>query len=154
MPFLKSLRLGGLLSFRPDSPVIDLTPLNVIIGANGSGKSNLIESIELLHAAPTAFAAAIRDGGGVQEWLWKGVKSSEPATIEAVIEGTKWFPELRYSLTFAAAGQRTEVVDEVLEEAAKRDPGARDVLFYYRFQHGRPMLNVRDTSGEYVSRKL
>jgi predicted ATPase len=84
MSFLKSLKLSGLLSFRHDSAAIELTPLNVIIGPNGSGKSNLIEAIELLHAAPTAFAAAIRDGGGVQEWLWKGVKVNEPATIEAI----------------------------------------------------------------------
>ena len=41
-----------------------------------------------------------------------------------------------------------------MEEAAKRDPEERDVLFYYRFQNGRPMLNVRDTSGKFVTRKL
>ena len=62
MPFLKSLRLDGLLSFPPGSEAIPLTPLNVLIGPNGSGKSNLIEGIELLHALPTGFASAIREG--------------------------------------------------------------------------------------------
>ena len=78
MAFLKSIRLSGLLSFPPDAAPLDLTPLNVLIGPNGSGKSNLIEAIELLHAAPTAFAAAIRDGGGVHEWLWKATRSASP----------------------------------------------------------------------------
>jgi predicted ATPase len=101
--FLKSIQLDGFLSFAPDSAPIDLTPLNVLIGPNGSGKSNLIEAVGLLHAAPMSFAAAIRDGGGVQEWLWKGDKSNRPATIEAVVQGTKPIPDLRYRLTFAAS---------------------------------------------------
>jgi predicted ATPase len=154
MAFLQSIKLSGFLSFPPDSPAIDLTPLNVLIGPNGSGKSNLIEAVELLHAAPTAFAAAIRDGGGVQEWLWKGSKGSEPATIETVVEGRKPVPDLRYRLMFAASGQRTEVIDEAVEETAKRSEREKDVFFYYRFQHGRPVLSVRNVSGGYASRNL
>ena len=142
MAFLKSIKLSGLLSFPPDSPAIELTGLNVLIGPNGSGKSNLIECIELLHAAPTAFAAAIRDGGGVQEWLWKGDKTSEPAILEATVGGTGTIPELRYQLAFAASQQRLEVVDETIEEAEKRNTGDSDVNFYYRFQRGRPVLNM------------
>src|ERR1700728_1660487 len=82
--FLKSLKLDGLLSFPPGAEAIPLTPLNVLIGPNASGKSNLLEAVELLHATPTAFAAAIRDGGGVQEWLWKGKEANGHATIEAL----------------------------------------------------------------------
>jgi predicted ATPase len=154
MAFLKSMKLSGFLSFPPGSAAIALSPLNVLIGPNGSGKSNLIEAIELLHAAPTAFAAAVRDGGGVQEWLWKGDKGNKPATIEVVVKGSNPIPDLRYRLAFVASGQRTEVIDEVVEETAKRDPNANDVFFYYRFQNGRPVLNVRDDSGSYVRRSL
>ena len=152
--FLKSIRLDGFLSFAPDSTPIDLKPLNVLIGPNGSGKSNLIEAVELLHAAPTAFAAAIRDGGGVQEWLWKGDKLNRPATIEAVIAGPDSEPDLRYRLTFAANGQRTEVIDEVVEEARKRFDNEKDVYFFYRFQHGRPALSVRTSEGGRERRSL
>lgn len=143
MPFLKSLKLSGLLSFPPDSKPLDLTPLNVLIGPNGAGKSNLIEAIELLHAAPTAFAAAIRDGGGVHEWLWKGSKKNiKSAAIEAIVEGQTPIPNLRYQLDFAASGQRLEVIDEVIEETEKRNTWEPDVYFYYRFQHGHPVLNT------------
>src|SRR3970040_1908912 len=116
MAFLQSLRLDGLLSFAPGSEAIPLTGLNVLIGPNGSGKSNLIEAIELLHATPTAFASAIRDGGGAREWLWKGESSTGSASIEALIRGTQPIPSLRYRLGFTASGQRTDVTDEVLEE--------------------------------------
>lgn len=144
MAFLQSLRLDGLLSFAPGSEAIPLTGLNVLIGPNGSGKSNLIEAIELLHATPTAFANAIRDGGGTQEWLWKGGSSNGSATIEVLIQGAQRIPDLRYRLSFTAAGQRTEVTDEVLEDTKKSRAGAQDVFFYYRFQAGNAVINVRD----------
>jgi predicted ATPase len=142
MALLKALQLQGLLSFAPDSEPIALTPLNVLIGPNGSGKSNLIEAIELLHAAPAAFADAIRDGSGAREWLWKGTGTNGHASIEAFIHGTPTISDLRYQLKFTASGQRTEVTDEVIEEARRR-AGERDVSFYYRFQAGRPVISVR-----------
>ena len=154
MVFLRSIRLSSFLSFPPDSDILSLEPLNVLIGPNGSGKSNLIEAIELLHATPTAFADAVRDGGGVQEWLWKGNKAPAPAMIEAIVAGAGAIPDLRYRLSFAASGQRTEVIDETIEESGKRSPSEKDVFFYYRFQKGRPVLNVRDTSGGYTPRSL
>jgi predicted ATPase len=154
MAFLRSIQLSGFLSFPPDSAVLRLEPLNVLIGPNGSGKSNLIEAIELLHATPTAFAEAIRHGGGVQEWLWKGTKAPTPAMIEAIIAGVGAIRDLRYRLSFAASGQRTEVIDETIEETEKRSPSEKDVFFYYRFQKGRPVLNVRDTAGAYMTRNL
>jgi predicted ATPase len=148
MSFLDSLRLDALLSFRPGSDPITLTPLNVLIGPNGSGKSNLIEAIELLHATPTAFADAIRDGGGAAEWIWKGdTGARSTATIEAVtcspkLRAVTKIPELRYRLSFKSVGQRTEVTDESIE---RTEPikGKKDVFFYYRYQDGRPVINVR-----------
>jgi len=144
--FLKSLRLDGLLSFPPGSEAVVLTPLNVLIGPNGSGKSNLIEAIELLHATPTAFANAIRDGGGAREWLWKGDGAHSSASIEALVHGSLPIPDLRYRLSFTASGQRTEVTDEAIEEIEKRRPFEPDVFFYYRFQAGRPTINVREVT--------
>ena len=39
---------------------------------DGSGKSNVIEALELLRSTPSDFAGAIRAGGSPQEWFWKG----------------------------------------------------------------------------------
>jgi predicted ATPase len=161
MSFLHSLRVDALLSFRPGSDPITLTPLNVIIGPNGSGKSNLIEAIELLHSTPTAFAAAIRDGGGAAEWLWKGDSGSSKkgATIEAIVQGANGKPqgrairELRYRLEFRAVGARTEVADEAIEEIQPK-AGQKDVFFYYRFQGGRPAINVKQPKGKWTERRL
>ena len=154
---IRDLRLDGLLSFAPGAEAFELRDLNVLIGPNGSGKSNLIEALELLSATPHDFAATVRDGGGPAEWLWKGGEAARPAEIEAVLEsGAPRGRPLRYRLTFTAVQSRLEILDEAVEEA-ERDPGrpdAPDVYFYYRFQDGRPVLNVRDHAGDMVERRL
>ena len=58
------IKLENLLSFGPDAQELKLTPLNVLIGPTGSGKSSLIEMIDLLRAAPGDFMAPIRKRGG------------------------------------------------------------------------------------------
>ena len=144
---IQKLRLDGLLSFAPDSEPFELRDLNVLIGPNGSGKSNLIEALELLSATPRDFAAAVRDGGGPAEWLWKGGDAVGPAEIEAVLEnGTPTGRPLRYRLRFTAVQGRVEVVDEAIEEAGRNPygPDLADVYFYYRFQQGHPAINIRD----------
>ncbi|MBA0188568.1 MULTISPECIES: AAA family ATPase [Pectobacterium] len=153
MNFINSLKLKGFLSFPPESEEITLGSLNVIIGPNGSGKSNLIESIELLHAIPSAFASAIRDGGGAREWLWKGDNTQSSASIEVNLTGPASGSELRYRLAFAAAGQRTEVIDEVLEDVEKKRSTAKDVFFYYRYQSGHPIINLREVKGKKATEK-
>jgi predicted ATPase len=78
---IKQLRLRKILSF--DDSEIKLGQLNVLIGANAVGKSNLIEVIGLLQAAPTNLTTAILRGGGVRQWLWMGDPGDVPvARIE------------------------------------------------------------------------
>lgn len=83
---LNSIKLTNLLSFGAETEIILNPGLNVLIGANGSGKSNLIEAISLLQAMPRdkRLGKVISDGGGIEEWLWKGGKNSA-AQIEIVI---------------------------------------------------------------------
>lgn len=71
-----------------------------MIGANGSGKSNLIKVISLLQAAPSDLLRPIREGGEIHDWLWKGGKGVPVASIEAVVEPPPDKPQLRYWLSF------------------------------------------------------
>ncbi|HVJ62121.1 MAG TPA: AAA family ATPase [Tahibacter sp.] len=59
---IRSISLKNLLSFGDPGVTLALKPLNVLIGANGSGKSNLIDAISLLQAAPRDIAEPLRDG--------------------------------------------------------------------------------------------
>ena len=74
--FLKTIQPRNILSFGPETPEIELRSLNVLIGPNGGGKSNLIDVISLLQAAPGNLLEPIQTGGGIAEWLWKGAGRS------------------------------------------------------------------------------
>ena len=142
---LKSLHLKGLLSFGLSAGPVELGPLNVLIGANGSGKSNFLEAISLLQAAPGKLTSPIRDGGGVGDWLWRpvsGAKPAGPAEIDAIFEYTGGLRPLRYVLAFSEVGGRFHLDDERIENDVPQ-PGEKDVFFFYHFNHGRPQLSVQ-----------
>lgn len=141
---IKLIRLENLLSFGPNTPELELGPLNVLIGPNGSGKSNLVEAIGLLQAAPKDLPLPIREGGGVRDWIWKGEPKAKGARIEAVIENPKGPQPLRYQLEFAEKGQRFELTDECIENELP-DAGHQQPYVYFKYQHGQPYLNVKDT---------
>lgn len=145
--FLKSLKLDNFLSFGKSEAAVEMMPLNLIIGANGSGKSNFIEAISLLNSAPNTsnqlnLSAAISRGGGVREWIWKGKKEEENARIEATFHSPYGKFDLRYVLGFKESGQRLEIDEERIENARAYE-GSKAPRFYYRFKDGRALLNVR-----------
>jgi len=144
---LKSLKLTNFLSFGDSAQTLELHPLNVVIGPNGSGKSNLIEAIDLIRSTPSTsdksnLLAAIRDGGGVRDWLWKGSAKVQPAIIDAVFDNPKGSMDLRYVLSFSEVGQRFEVSDERVENA-KPDKNCEEPYFYYQFKRGSGLLNIK-----------
>ena len=148
--------MAGLLSFGPEGIDLPLQPLNVLIGPNGSGKSNLLEVFALLRASPRDLPAPIKTMGGVEEWLWKaptvtGLTSAvNAATIDVVVEPPS--PEqmpIRHVLEFTRHGDRFEVADERIEnERSHRD--YEDTYFFYRFRHGKPVINDRGLRRESV----
>ena len=81
VPRIKSIAPRRLLSFGPDTPPLELRPLNVLIGPNASGKSNLIDLLRLVKCLPSDMQAPIRGGGGIEGWIWKGsAPSTGPST--------------------------------------------------------------------------
>jgi predicted ATPase len=154
MEFIKSIRLDGLLSFPPGSPAIELRPLNVLIGPNGSGKSNLIEATVLLRALPTGFATAIRQGGGIGEWLWKGDSAAASASLETLFAGTAGVPELAHRIRFAAVGPRAEIVEESLDAADRLHGEADQIRSLFRNSDGKATILVRTPSSGHRHEEL
>lgn len=143
----KSIQLQNFLSYGSAATEIALSDLNVIIGSNGSGKSNLIEAIDLIRSLPSTsdksnLLATIRDGGGVRDWLWKGAERSPRASIDAVCKIPNTPADLRYVLGFSEIGQRFEIQDERIENEAP-DAGYDKPYFYYRLQNGHGVLNIK-----------
>jgi len=71
---LQSIKLTNLLSFRDAE--LELRALNVLIGPNASGKSNLFAAIGLLKAAPEDLQAAV--------WMVECMESLFLADIDAL----------------------------------------------------------------------
>lgn len=71
MSMIESLRIGGYRSL--ENVRLPLSPLTVITGANGTGKSNLYRALHLLsRAARGELARAIVEEGGMPSVLWSG----------------------------------------------------------------------------------
>lgn len=142
---IKSLQLANLLSYGPDHPPIELRPLNVLVGANGSGKSNFLEAISLLQAAPDQITRPVRDGGGIHDWLHQtaGQTGARPdAWVEAVIADTQGTNHFRYRVAFNETAGRFQIQDEFLEYE-KIQPGKAQPYFFYRWNGGHPVLNAK-----------
>lgn len=137
----RQLAPKNFLSFGPDFGGLELRALNVVIGANGSGKSNLIEAVNLLRAAPKEWRDVTRKGGGVSEWIWKGKKNGENATIDALFQNPNINHPMRHVMAFHAISQAF-VLDDERVEVAYSMPGKNNPDFYYRYQNGNPMLNI------------
>ncbi len=115
---IETIQLRNLLSFGPDTEPFELRALNVLIGANGSGKSNFIEGIELLHALTRDMREHFRNRGGAQDWAWKGVKERKPFRIDV----WGYFRTRRpyhHHIAVATAETTPEVVDESITISEK-----------------------------------
>lgn len=141
---IHAIQLTNLLSFGATSPSVSMGPLNVIIGPNGAGKSNLLEAVALLQSAPDQLLKPIREGGGVRDWLHKVGAGTPVAALDVVLNYPKGPQNLRYGLEFTEVGQRFQIEDERIENEAPDGPNHTQPYFYYRFNAGRPILNVKD----------
>lgn len=131
--FLKKIKLKNFLSYGPRETEIKLKNLNILVGANGSGKSNLFEAISLLRSTPKAIVAPVRKGGGVFDWLWKG-EGNPIATISFDFENnfSKQFIgiDINYSLDFTVVNNRFEIINEKIENTEPSTGNPQPYLYY------------------------
>lgn len=141
---IQRLRVSGLLSFGPDGIDLPLEPLNVFIGPNGSGKSNILDVLSLLQQTPRDLDAAIRTGGGIHDWIWRGQPASRASSVQVVVAYPKGVQPLRYVLGVRERGQRFEVAEERIENKDRDKEHHPKPYFYYEYLNGRATLNHRD----------
>jgi predicted ATPase len=140
---ISSIKLSNFLSFGNKASEIDLRSVNVMIGTNGSGKSNFLEAFDLLRNAPVDITKPIREGGGVSDWLYKGNKDSRDACLEFIVDNPlpkSKYMKLRYSIAFNSINQNFAIFDEKIVSVI---PEINPHVFY-DFNHGKPVLNIQD----------
>jgi predicted ATPase len=145
---LRSLTLKNILSFGPEGQRFDLQPLNVLIGPNGSGKTNVIEVLGLLRSLPGDLAVFLSKAGGINEWFWKGTRGEPHLTIESEWEHGSERP-LHHTLILGADGYMPRVIGEKVEPrllqemvGRKHSKNTNEVIYLYS-AHG-PNLKVPD----------
>ena len=155
--FMHRIKLENILSFGPDAQELELKPLNVLIGPNGSGKSNLIEVIGLLKAAPSDVMAPIREGGGSENWIWRGEARPTKARVEVVMGAPFSLSDkqtLRYSLAFGPFIFGVPSLIEEIGEVERIEEGERSSERYLERRSGKVTLTYRDESGKKSQREL
>ncbi len=134
--FIKSLQVRGMLSF--EDAALELRPLNVLIGPNASGKSNLIEIIALIQAAPRDMAGFIRESGGIADWLWKGDNyQNRIGRVEVILNVPMLTRPLRYLLEIGERSQHFDIIEEALENEKQYSPGYASPYRYFRIREGK-----------------
>ncbi len=158
---IEQLTLTNFLSFGPKPQNVEFQPLSVFIGSNGSGKSNILDALDLLRTAPAQIGDPVSCGGGVSEWLWKGDKPAQSASIEAVVSYPNGKAPLRYGFSFLNERERFQLSEERIENAqTDHSPKAPDhePLYFFKIAGGPPILRVkgrkRDLQYEDVDEKL
>lgn len=107
---IERLELRDILSFGPESPPIMLGPLNVLIGPNASGKSNLIRVLQLLSRVPVEESLATPDGSHPDDWIRRGRHPLAGGRIKV------WIQDADTPLTYELGIRSVEGHFEVLAE--------------------------------------
>lgn len=152
----KSINFSNFLSFNDKNKPIELKNLNIIIGTNGSGKSNFIEGFSLLKATTVDLRTIINKGGGVKEWIWKGSKETSSVEINAIMEKPFYQDILtEYCLGFEDIADRFEIVKEIIKETKPRNSRSDEPYLYYEnINDKKPTINVKESNGVDTSRSL
>lgn len=116
----KSIQLTNFLSFGPQSEEIELRPLNILIGANGSGKSNFLEAFSLIQAMPSESGPhrRISEGGGINEWVYKGTGGDGVALIAPTVH-SKADQTLLHHMFFSETAQSFSLQAEFINVVSR-----------------------------------
>ena len=153
---LQRLVLNNILSFKDTT--VELGQLNVLIGPNAVGKSNLIEVVSLLQATATNLSREILRGGGARQWLWLGDRAGSPiGSVECnvTLASGRQTGELGYGLEFSGGASGFEIAGEHLVQG-KLDgdstyPGVYFVRSFNNVEFGPKALELMQSKAQPVA---
>lgn len=74
---ISRIKLNGFKSIHPEGEIISLKDITILLGANGSGKSNLVSFFNLLNSMMNeSLQIYIGENGGAETLLYYGLKNT------------------------------------------------------------------------------
>ncbi len=110
---IRSIKLTNLLSFGPDGMEIELQPFNVLIGANGSGKSNFVDALSLLQHAESDFSKPFQEVDDNAHWFWKGDSDTFKAEMNVGLFIKFVGHDYEHSIKFRTGSECVIILSEV-----------------------------------------
>jgi predicted ATPase len=145
---IRSIVLENVLSFG-GRVAVELGALNVLVGPNGSGKTNLLDTIGLLRACPQDVERYMRQNGGVHAWVFKDFAPEQLAvTTTVAIPGA--LEPVAHRLEIGVDGVRAIVDFERIFPARSVDPSD---FFFLNTTHG-PIVRSRGVEDQLGRRQL
>ncbi|MGE3166786.1 MAG: AAA family ATPase [Planctomycetota bacterium] len=143
---IRLLKISGYRSLR--SLWVDLEPVNVIVGPNGNGKTNLYRAVWLLAAAARGdLGRAIADEGGMNSVLWAGPRRQGPVRLGIGVRLEDYRYDLECGLPRPSQDPATRYFrldPEVKRERVRAESGSARALLVERAD---TVTWVRDADG-------
>jgi predicted ATPase len=125
---------------------LKLPQVTVIVGANGSGKSNLYRAMYLVSTVTTGqLARSVAEEGGLESIIWSGKYGNHD---EYKVNMSVKFNELQYDLTLGMLGEGFGVFEKDLQIQRERvyhfTKGVKSRILY----RSKQTIQARDASGQ------
>ena len=117
---LKEIKISGYKSISPNHPLtVQLDSINILLGANGSGKSNLVSFFKMLGFMTSgSFQIFVEKAGTSQVFLHYGAKNTSNIKGELLFESDTHIDKYRFHLTHATP-DRLIITSEEIEWGKK-----------------------------------
>lgn len=106
--------------------MIDIGSLNLLIGANAAGKSNVLDALRFLHEGAVArdFRTPMHARGGIVHLAWKGeqAKDTELAATVVNAEGTDAESTYEWSVSLVRDGYEFQVEEHLYRVSPRQAP--------------------------------
>jgi predicted ATPase len=148
-PVLRRLKVAGYRSVRDLD--LELSSVNVVVGPNGCGKTNLYRSLFLLAAgASGTLARTLGEEGGIPSVVWAGPRRKEPVRLSVAVELEDFHYELVCGPVSPVPGEphHFKLDPEIKEERAYVVDGKRRHLVLERRDR---TAFLRDSEGNRVT---
>ncbi len=118
---LTRLKARRYRSVRNDT--IDIGSLNLLIGANAAGKSNVLDALRFLHEGAVAgdFGAPMHARGGIVHLAWKGEQASHTGLTATVLDEETTY---EWSVSLVRDGYEFSVDERLTSQGASKGPPA------------------------------